>query len=162
MIRESAPPKHPGRIAVQPECVCPIPPRHLPKSYENSMDAIHHNTHEIVYVQVPMPTALAALYAASGVPTALPIPAELFRAALNQHDDPRDRFSELDTLIAAVVDEHGPVQAKQVAELLDTDHDHITTDAGVRNRLMRGRPLNDAGYHSTPQGYVKPQKFNDV
>ena len=113
--------------------------------------------HDVVYISIPLSGNLAQLYADAGGLVSLPVPAELFRAALGQTVDPRERFSDTDVLIAAVLDKHGPLTAGEIRERLELDHDHlISDDSSIRRRFGRGMPLRDAGYRSTPRGYAAP------
>ena len=82
--------------------------------------------------------------------------ATLFRQALGESaPDPRERFSDLDHLIAEVLDGNGPLTAGQIRARLDTEHDHVVSeDSSIRRRFGRGMPLRDAGYTSTPRGYA--------
>lgn len=110
---------------------------------------------DFINVSIPVSREIAEFYARKGEPMPLwAVPSAVLRALGEGEPDPRDRFSELDRLIASVVDEHGPVQAGEIARLLEDDCDHITTDAGVRDRFRTGRPLVLAGYRRTKIGYV--------
>lgn len=111
----------------------------------------------IVHVSIPIPAELARQYLDLGrVMPAEILPAMLREALQVEDPDPRERFSELDELIAEVVDQHGPVNAAEIARILDDQHAHITSDAGVRDRFRSSRPLRAAGYTSTKDGYSAP------
>lgn len=95
--------------------------------------------------------------AASGMPVLLAIPVDAVRLALAGRSlDPRERFSELDNYIADAIADHGPGTAAEIAARVKSDHDHITNPAGVRDRFRKGRPLRDAGYTTTGDGYAAP------
>jgi len=116
-----------------------------------------HVDTSLVTVQIPLPRALAEAYAGQKAPTSLPIPADIFRAALGEPEqDPRKKFSELDELIAEVLDRGKEHTAEQLAQILDTEFDHITSAAGVRDRFRTTRPLRAAGYKRGLEGYKAP------
>jgi hypothetical protein len=95
--------------------------------------------------------------AVTGQAVLIPISADACRLALAGRSlDPRERFSELDNYIADAIADHGPGTAAEIAARVKSDHDHITNPAGVRDRFRKGRPLRDAGYTTTGDGYAAP------
>lgn len=116
-----------------------------------------HAQHNVLHVLVPVSREIADLYLRNGRVMPVEVFPEQLRAALGVDEpDPRERFSELDRLIASVVDEHGPVNAGEIARIIEDEHDHITTDKGVRDRFGNSMPLKLAGYRSTRSGYTSP------
>lgn len=116
----------------------------------------NHNT--VVHVLIPVASDLAQQYLELGRVMPAEILPSMLRDALQVGEpDPREKFTELDKLIAKVVDMHGPVQAAEIARILERDYGHITTAAGVRDRFRATRPLRAAGYISQKDGYVSPE-----
>lgn len=120
------------------------------------------------FLQVPGPYGHPVLIhrlqaeqsAASGMPVLIAIPVDAVRLALaGKSCDPRERFSELDRLIADVLDEIGHGTAKRIAYLIEHDHDGIADAGSVRARFLKDLPLRAAGYTSRHGvGYSAPEQ----
>lgn len=116
----------------------------------------------VIHLCIPVTREIAELYISNGRVMPVEVFPEQLRAALGLDEpDPRERFTPLDTLIARVVDDHGPVQASEIARLLEDEHEHITDAGSIRKRFMKDMPLKAAGYLSTPRGYTATEQGRD-
>ena len=116
-----------------------------------------HNTTGLITLAIQIPETTAKLYIDADRPLPLEALPAMLREALGELEpDPRERFSELDELIAEILDDGNPRTADQVAQALERDLDHITSAAGVRDRFRSSRPLRAAGYTRTQAGYMRP------
>ena len=111
----------------------------------------------LIHVSIPIPSALARQYLDLGrVMPAEILPAMLRDALKVEEPDPRELFTPLDKLIAAVVDEHGPVQAAEIVVLLEKEHGRITSEKVVHDRFGNKNNLKAAGYTRGENGYCSP------